>query len=196
MKIILKEDVDNLGRKGDIVEVSSGYGRNFLIPKKLALKVTSSNLKMIEIERQALKKKIEQEKLSYQELIQKLNEVTLTFTRKAGEKDVIFGSVSSSDIKDALDDLGFEIDKKKILLDEPIKRLGNYSVAIKVFHDDHAEVKVEIVREEEIREKKEENAEGKKEVKEKKKEERKKDKKGKGKEGAEEGSKEQEESNK
>jgi len=154
MKIILKEDIENLGRKGDIIKIAAGYGRNYLIPKKLALEVTSSNLKMIEIERQALKKRIEQERLSFQGLIQKLNEVSLTFYRKAGEKDVIFGSVSSSDIKDALDKLGFEIDKKKIILEEPIKRLGNYSVSIRVYHDDRAEIKAEVVREGEEKEEK------------------------------------------
>jgi len=148
MRVILKQDVENLGRKGDLVNVSPGYGRNYLIPKKLALEVTSSNMKMIEIERQALKKTLEQERQSYQELVQKLNEITISFPRKAGEKDVIFGSVSASDIKDALDKLGFDIDKKKIILDEPIKRLGNYTVPLKVYHEDKAIVKIEVVKEE------------------------------------------------
>jgi large subunit ribosomal protein L9 len=184
MKIILKRDVENLGRKGDTVEVAPGYGRNYLIPKKLALEITPSNLKMIEIERQALKKKSEQERLSFTDLIQKLNEVSLSFIRKAGDKDVIFGSVSSSDIREELGKLGFEIDKKKILLDEPIKRLGNYTVPIKVYYDDRAEIKVEVVREEEAKEEKkvkieeakreevmeEEKAETKKEIKEEAKE--------------------------
>jgi len=179
MKIILKEDLENLGRKGDIIEVAAGYGRNYLIPKKLALEVTFSNQKMIEIERLALKKIIEQERLSFQELIQNLNEASLAFRRKAGEKDVIFGSVSSSDIKDALDKLGFEIDRKKILLDEPIKRLGNYTIPIKIYHDDRAEIKVEVVKEEEAKEKKgvaekkslEEKSKEKEEVKNQEKEE-------------------------
>jgi large subunit ribosomal protein L9 len=157
MKIILKQDMENLGRRGDIVDVAPGYGRNYLIPKRLALEVTSSNIKMIEIERKALRKKLEKERTSYQDIIQKLTQTTLSFRRKSGEKDVIFGSVSSSDIKDALHEAGFEIDKKKIILEEPIKRLGNYTVPIKVFHDDLAEVKVEVVREEEeTKEKKEE----------------------------------------
>jgi large subunit ribosomal protein L9 len=103
---------------------------------------------MIEIERQALKKKIEIERKSFQSLTQKLNQVSLTFTRRAGEKDVIFGSVSSGDVKEALDGLGYDIDKKKILLDEPIKRLGNFSVPIKISHDDRAEIKVVVAREE------------------------------------------------
>ncbi len=149
MRVILKQDVENLGRKGDTVDVAAGFGRNYLIPKRLAIEVTSSNIKMIEIERQALKKRIEKERLSYQELIQKLNQTTLTFKKKAGEKDHIFGSVSSSDIRDALKELGYEIDKKKIVLDEPLKRLGNYAVPIKVYYDEQAEVKVEVLKEEE-----------------------------------------------
>ncbi len=156
MKVILKQDVENLGSKGDIVDIAPGFGRNYLIPKKIALEVTSSNMKMIEIERRALKKRLEKERQSFEGLIQKLNQVVLTFKRKSGEKDMIFGSVSSSDIKDALDELGFEIDKKKILLEEPIKRLGNYSVPIKIFHEDRAEIKVEVLKpEEEIEKEKE-----------------------------------------
>jgi len=148
MKVILKQDVENLGRKGDVLNVSPGYGRNFLIPRKLALAVTASNLKMIEVERKTLKRKAEAERQSFQSVIQKLNATTLSFARKAGEKDHIFGSVSAGDIKDALDKLGFEVDKKRILLEEPIRRLGNYAVPVKVYHDDKAEVKVAVVREE------------------------------------------------
>ncbi len=148
MKVILKQDVEKLGRRGDVVNVAPGFGRNYLIPRKMALAVTPTNVKMIEIERQALKKKAEAERQSFQSLAQKLNQVALTFTRRAGEKDVIFGSVSSGDVKEALDGLGYDIDKKKILLDEPIKRLGNFSVPIKLSQDDRAEVKVIVAREE------------------------------------------------
>jgi large subunit ribosomal protein L9 len=148
MKVILKNDVEKVGRKGDIVNVAPGFGRNYLIPRKLALEVTASNLKMIEIERQALKKKAEAERQSFQGVIQKLNDVTLTFPRRAGEKDVIFGSVSAGDIKEALEKLGFEVDKKKIHLDEPIKRLGNFTVPVKVYNEDKAEVKIVVVKEE------------------------------------------------
>jgi len=148
MKIILKQDVENLGRKGDVVNVAPGHGRNYLLPRKLALAVTASNMKMIELEQKALKKKAEAERQSFQTLIQKLNATTLSFARKAGEQDHIFGSVSAGDIKDALDRLGFELDKKKILLEEPIRRLGNYTVPIKVYQDDKAEVKVAVVKEE------------------------------------------------
>lgn len=149
MKVILKQDVENVGRRGDILNVAPGYGRNYLIPRKLALQVTPGNMKMIEVERVSLKKKADEERKSFQDLIGRLNQVTLTFVRKAGEKDHIFGSVSAGDIKDALDKLGFELDKKKIALDEPLKRLGNYSVTIKVFQDDKAEIKVAVVKEEE-----------------------------------------------
>lgn len=150
MRIILRENIEKLGRKGDIVEVAPGYGRNYLIPKKLALEVTASNLKMIEMEQKALRKKFEQEKLSYQEIIDKINQTKLSFFRKAAEKDVIFGSVSATDIRDALNQSGIEVDKKKILMNEPIKRLGNYVVPIKVFHDEQAEVKIEVIKEGEI----------------------------------------------
>ncbi len=149
MKVILKQDVENVGRKGDIVTVAAGFGRNFLLPRKLALAVSPSNMKMIGIEQTALKKKVEQERLSFQDLIQRLNQVTLSFVRKAGEKDHIFGSVSAGDIKEAMDKLGFDIDKKKIVLDEPLKRLGNYNVPIKIYHDDRAEIKVHVVKDEE-----------------------------------------------
>jgi len=148
MKVILKQDVENVGRKGDVVNVTSGYGRNYLLPRKLALEVTSSNIKMVEIERASLKKKVEEERLSFQDTIQKLNQVALSFSRKAGEKDHIFGSVTTGDIKDALDALGFAIDKKRIVLPEPLKRLGNHIVVIKVYHDDKAEIRVAVVAEE------------------------------------------------
>jgi len=147
MKIILKQDVENLGRKGDIVNVSAGYGRNYLIPRKMALEVTSSNLRMVEMERRALKKKLEKERLSYEELVQKLNALSLTFSRKAGEKDLIFGSVSVADIREALIERGFDIEKKKIILEEPIKRLGNYVVPIRISPDDRAELKIEVRKE-------------------------------------------------
>lgn len=153
MRVILKENIENLGKKGDLVDVAPGYGRNYLIPKNLALEVTPTNLKMIEMQQQALQKGLEKEMESHRALIDQLNEVTLTFPRKAGEKDAIFGSVSTGDVRDALEKLDFDIEKKKILLDEPIKKLGNYSVAIKVFHDEKAEIKVAVVKEEKTEEK-------------------------------------------
>jgi large subunit ribosomal protein L9 len=152
MKVILKQDVENVGHRGDVVNVSRGYGRNFLIPRRLATEVTASNLKTIELEKKVLKKKNDEERLSFQGLIEKLSAVTLTFVRKAGEKDHIFGSVSAGDIKEGLAGLGFDIDKKKIGLDEPIKRLGHFTIPVKVYHDDKAEIRVEIKPEEEAAE--------------------------------------------
>jgi len=148
MKVILTQDVDKLGRRGDVVNVAPGFGRNYLIPRKMAIAVTPKNMKMIEIERQALKKKLEAERRTFQSLAQRLGQVELTFTRRAGEKDVIFGSVSAGDIKDALAGLGYDIDKKKILLEEPIKRLGNFTVPVKISAEDRAEVKVVVARDE------------------------------------------------
>jgi large subunit ribosomal protein L9 len=147
MRVILQENIESLGKKGDIVSVAKGYGRNYLIPKRMAIEVTSRNMKMIAIEQKALQKGFEKEKASYQELLDRLNTTTISFMRKTSEKDIIFGSVSSTDIRDALENLGFEVEKKKILLDEPIKRLGNYTVPIKVFHEERAMVKLEVVKE-------------------------------------------------
>jgi len=147
MKVILKENIENLGKRGDIINVAAGYGRNYLIPRKLALQVTPSNMKMVEMEQKALRKKLDREVESFQSVIDQLNQTSLTFERKAGDKDVIFGSVSTADIKEALDKLGLEVEKKKILLAEPVKRLGNYTVPIKIFHDEQAEIKIEVKKE-------------------------------------------------
>lgn len=147
MKIILKENIENLGKRGDIIDVAAGYGRNYLLPKNIALRVTPSNLKMIKMEQKALRKKLEKEMSSYNEIIDRLNQTTLTFKRKIGEKESLFGSVSVADIKEALDAAGFEIEKRKILLSEPIKTLGQHIISVKVFHDDRAELKIAVVEE-------------------------------------------------
>lgn len=162
MRVILRENIENLGKKGDIVKVAPGYGRNYLIPKKIAIEVTSRNMKMIAIEQKALQKGFEKEMASYQEVIDRLNAVTLSFTRKTSEKDIIFGSVSSTDIRDELAAQGIEVEKRKILLDEPIKRLGNFTVPIKIFHEERAEIKLEVIKEGEpgVKEEKEPEAEG------------------------------------
>lgn len=147
MKIILKENIENLGKRGDIIDVAPGYGRNYLLPKQLALRVTPSNMKMIELEQKAQRKKLEKERSSYKEIIDRLNGTVLTFSRKVGEKESLFGSVSISDIKDALDKAGFEIEKKKILLLDPIKKLGRQKIQIKVFHEDRADITIDVVEE-------------------------------------------------
>jgi len=155
MKVMLRENIESLGKKGKILNVAAGYGRNYLIPKKLAIEVTPTNKKMVEIEQKSLQKGLEKEMASYKALVEKLNQVSLSFVRKTGEKDVLFGSVSAADIREALEAKGFDLEKKRILLEEPIKRLGNYSVPIKVFHEEKAEIKVAVVSEEEKEEKEE-----------------------------------------
>lgn len=164
MKLLLRENIENLGKKGDVVDVAPGHGRNYLIPKKMAVRVTPSNMKMIEIEQKALKKGLEKEMESYNEITERLNNTNLVFQRKTSEKETIYGSVSANDIKESLDKLGLNIEKKRILLEEPIKKIGTFTVPIKVFHEKQAEVKVEVNKEEE-------GEEGKKEEKEEKKEE-------------------------
>ena len=165
MKLLLRENIENLGKKGDIVDVAPGHGRNYLIPKKMAVRVTPSNMKMIEIEQKALRKGLEKEMESYNEVTERLNNTNLVFQRKTSEKETIYGSVSANDIKESLDKLGFDIEKKRILLEEPIKKIGAYRVPIRVFHEKQAEVKVEVSKEgKEKEEKKEEKEETKKET--------------------------------
>ncbi len=147
MKLLLKENLDNLGKKGDIVNVAPGYGRNYLIPKKLAIKVTPSNMKMIEIEQKALRKGLEKEMESYNEITERLNNTNLIFIRKTSDKDTIYGSVSANDIKESLDKLDLDVEKKRILLDEPIKKTGTFTVPVRIFQEHQAEVKVEVRKE-------------------------------------------------
>jgi len=149
MKLLLRENIENLGKKGDIVDVSPGHGRNYLIPKKIAIRVTPSNMKMIEIEQKALRKGLEKEMESYNEIVERLNNTKLDFKRKTSEKETIYGSVSANDIKESLDKLGFDVEKKRILLDEPIKKTGIFRVPIKIFHEQQAEVEIEVKREKE-----------------------------------------------
>jgi large subunit ribosomal protein L9 len=171
MKLLLRENIENLGKKGDIVDVAPGHGRNYLIPKKMAVRVTPSNMKMIEIEQKALRKGLEKEMESYNEVTERLNNTNLVFQRKTSEKETIYGSVSANDIKESLDKLGFDIEKKRILLEEPIKKIGTYRVPIRVFHEKQAEVKVEVNEEgKEKEDKKEEKEETKKETEKEEKE--------------------------
>ncbi|MBD3413302.1 MAG: 50S ribosomal protein L9 [Candidatus Aminicenantes bacterium] len=159
MKLLLRENIESLGKKGDIVDVAPGYGRNYLIPKELGIRVTSSNMKMIEIEQKALKKGLEKEMESYNEIIERLNNTHLLFKRKTSEKETIYGSVSANDIKEELDKLGFDIEKKRILLEDPIKKSGIYTVLVKVFHEHQGELKIEVKSEGEGKAKKEEEPE-------------------------------------
>jgi len=147
MQIILQEDVEKLGHRGDVVTVKPGYARNFLLPKKLAVEATPGNMKALERIRAALAKKTATELEAAQKQAELLGVVALKFTRKTGENDQMFGSVTSGDIAESLKKEGFEIDKRQIQLPEPLKTLGDFPVTIKVFRDVTAQIQVNISKE-------------------------------------------------
>lgn len=147
MKVILKEEVKSLGRMGDIVKVSPGYARNFLIPKGYAVEADTKNIKAMEHEKRVIQERARKLQEAAKGVSERLSEVTLAFTAKAGEEEKLFGSITAMDIADALKEKGFEIDKKKVSLEEPIKRLGSYAVDVKLGHDVTASVKVEVTAE-------------------------------------------------
>jgi large subunit ribosomal protein L9 len=140
MEVILREDVEKLGTRGQVVKVANGYARNFLLPNKLAVAASDSNRKIVEQERQAHLRREAKEKASAEELGKLLAAVTLATTQKAGEGDVLFGSVTVKDIAEMLEKQSYTIDRKKIHLDAPIKSLGEHKVTIRL----HPEVSVEI----------------------------------------------------
>jgi large subunit ribosomal protein L9 len=148
MQIILQEDVEKLGTRGQLVEVAEGYARNFLLPRKLGLEATAGNLKRLEKMRANFAKKEATEKAAAQKQGELLAAVSLEFTRKAGENDQLFGSVTSGDIAEALAAKGFEIDKKRIVLAEPIKIMGEYEVPVKLHREVSANVKIAVKKEE------------------------------------------------
>ena len=147
MQIILREDVEKLGNRGDVVTVKPGYARNFLLPNKLAVEATPGNMKALERIRAALAKKTATELDAAKKQAELLLGVTLNFKRKTGENDQMFGSVTAGDISDGLKAQSFEIDKRQVQLAEPIKTLGEFPVTIKVFRDVTAEIKVHVEKE-------------------------------------------------
>jgi large subunit ribosomal protein L9 len=147
MQIILQEDVDKLGTRGDVVNVAPGYARNYLLPHKLALEASPANLKRLEKIRVTLAKRTATEKEAAQQQANLLNQVTVKFARKAGENDQLFGSVTAADLADALKAQGFEIDKRRIQLNEPIKIIGENMVAVKLVHGVTAEFKAIVEKE-------------------------------------------------
>jgi len=149
MEVILREDVDKLGNRGQTVEVAAGYARNFLLPKRMAVRATEANKKIVEQERQAHVRREATERGAAEELAKLLNGVSVTIAQKAGEMDQLFGSVTVKDIAEALEKENFTIERRKIHLDEPIKQLGEHPVVVKLFRDVSAEIKVNVVREEE-----------------------------------------------
>jgi large subunit ribosomal protein L9 len=136
MEVILREDVAKLGRRGEVVKVAEGYGRNFLLPRGLAMAVTEANKAMIARERKAHEARMAKEKAECESLAQRIASLRFIAPRKVSESDLLFGSVTAGDIAEFLKGKGIEIDKRKVLLDEPIKRLGEHEVKIKL----HAEV--------------------------------------------------------
>ncbi len=147
MQIILQEDVEKLGTRGQVVEVADGYARNYLLPRKLAIEASAGNLKRLERIRGALAKRTATEKESAQKLSELLATVRVTLARKAGENDQLFGSVTAADIAEALAAQGYNIEKRKIQLDEPIKLIGEYQVTAKLHHDIAASFQVVVQRE-------------------------------------------------
>ncbi|MCL6544177.1 MAG: 50S ribosomal protein L9 [Bryobacteraceae bacterium] len=149
MEVILREEIEKLGNRGDIVNVADGYARNYLLPKKLAVPATEANKKIIEQERQAYLRREAKLASEAEELARMLAGVTVTIAQKAGEMDQLFGSVTAKDIAEALEKQNFQIDRRKILLEEPIKQLGEYKVALRLHRTVTAEIQVNVVRAEE-----------------------------------------------
>ena len=146
MQIILQEDIEKLGTRGDVVSVKEGYARNFLLPRKLALEASPGNLKRLEKIRTTLAKRTATERDGAQKQAELLKDVALAFSRKAGENDQLFGSVTASDIAEALAAQGFQVDKRRIELAEPIKVVGPYEVTAKLVHGITATFKVNVTR--------------------------------------------------
>jgi large subunit ribosomal protein L9 len=144
MEVILKQDIEKLGHRGDIVKVADGYGRNYLLPKKLALEATAANKAVIEQMKAAAVRRSAQEKEEAAQLVTQLDALALVFERKAGDHDQLFGSVTSSDIAHQLEEEGFQIDRRKIHLDEPLKQTGEYHVPVKLHREVTAHVKVTV----------------------------------------------------
>ena len=148
MEIILREDIENLGTRGEVVKVAAGYARNFLLPKKLAVAATDSNRKIVEQERQAHLRKEAKQIGEAQELAKLVGAVTVTIARKAGENDQLFGSVTAADISDALTAQQYNVERRKIQLDEPIRTLGEHKVTVRLHREVTAEITVNVAREE------------------------------------------------
>jgi len=146
MQVILLENIDRVGKKGAIINVSDGYARNFLLPKKKAVEATPVNKKRLEEELKHAEKRLEKEKEVLQALAGKINSASVTIAQKVGDGDRLFGSVTAMDIVDALAKEGVHIDKKKIHIENPIKELGAFTVPIKLHPEITAELKVNVVK--------------------------------------------------
>jgi large subunit ribosomal protein L9 len=148
MEVILRDDIDKLGSRGQVVNVATGYARNFLLPKRLAVPATDSNRKIVEQERQAHLRREAKVKGDASELAKLMADVSVTIRQKAGEQDQLFGSVTSKDVADALEKAGYQIERRKIQLDEPIKSLGDFKVPVRLHKEVTVEVTVHVVKDE------------------------------------------------
>ena len=147
MDIILREDVEKLGSRGDVVKVAAGYARNFLLPRRIAVAATDSNRKIVEQERQSHLRKEAKQQGAAEELGKLLSAVSVTIARKAGENDHLFGSVTAADIADALEAQKYEIDRKKLHLEEPIRTLGEHKVPVRLHRNVTVEITVHVIKE-------------------------------------------------
>ncbi|HVT91582.1 MAG TPA: 50S ribosomal protein L9 [Bryobacteraceae bacterium] len=147
MEVILREDIEKLGNRGQVVKVAPGYARNFLLPKRLAVAATESNKKIVEQERQAHLRKEAKVAADAQDLAKLLANASVTIVQKAGENDQLFGSVTAKDVAEALEQQNYSIDRRKVLLDEPIKSLGEHKVTIRLHKDVSVEIPVHVVKE-------------------------------------------------
>jgi len=150
MEVILKEDVIKLGSRGDVVKVAAGYGRNYLLPKKLAIEANAANKAVVEQMKASAVRRNAKEKSGAEDLAKQIDAVVVNFTRKAGEGDHLFGSVTSSDIGAELTKKGYDIDRRKIQLHEPLKQLGDFTIAVKLHREVTAHFKVVIEKEAEV----------------------------------------------
>jgi large subunit ribosomal protein L9 len=150
MEVILKEDINNLGHRGDVVKVADGYGRNFLLPKKLAMEATAANKAVIEQMKASAIRKSAKEKAEAEALVGQLNNVSLVFERKVGEHEQLFGSVTSADIAHALEAKGFNIDRRKVHLEEPLKQLGEFHIPVRLHREVTAHVAVTVKADETV----------------------------------------------
>ena len=148
MEVILREDIEKLGTRGDVVKVAPGYARNFLLPRRMAVAATSSNKAIVEQERQAHLRKDAKLQADAADLGKLMSSVELTISQKAGENDQLFGSVTAADIASALDKQGYTIERRKIQLEDPIKTLGDFKVTLKLHKEVSVEIPVHVVREE------------------------------------------------
>jgi large subunit ribosomal protein L9 len=148
MEVILREHIDNLGRRGEVVKVAEGYARNFLLPRKLALPVTEANKRQIERERVKFEAKEAEEKKGAEAIAARLGAADVTIARRVGENDTLYGSVTAADIAESLARQGLEVDRRKIHLAEPIKQLGEVKVPIKIHRDVTANISVKVIKEE------------------------------------------------